>query len=505
MRHHNGSFIWILTRGLVVRDEDGIAIRMAGSQTDITEGKVADPLTGLPNRLYLLDKLQNAVEAYSQRPSLFAVLFLDLDRFKLVNDSLGHAAGDALLTGISSRLLSWLEGFRRTSGPQSIVARLGGDEFGILLHGPENIEAVFRFAEGLLKNLELPFLIEGRQVFATVSIGIALSTSAETPEHLVRNADTAMYYAKARGKSRYELFDESMRDRALARMEIEAGLRRAIEGNELMLYYQPQVSLLDQRVLGYEALVRWNHPQRGILSPGEFVPIAEETDLISHLGRWVLREACRQMAAWHQAWPSDPPLSISVNVAARQLNENDFPDFVAQALRESGLNPASLKLEMTESSIMDNPEKAAATLRRLKSMGLGLEIDDFGTGYSSLSYLQRLPFDTVKIDRSFVKELGTGAEASEIVRTILDLARSFNMHVVAEGVETVDQMNSLSALGCDTAQGFLFSKPVTPAAAAAGIEERSHLRRDFARLQNPSGAFVPQKKVDALVAPSVGV
>jgi len=211
------------------------------------------------------------------------------------------------------------------------------------------------------------------------------------------------------------------------------------------------------------------------------------------------------MAAWHQAWPSDPPLSISVNVAARQLNENDFPDFVAHALRESGLNPASLKLEMTESSIMDNPEKAAATLRRLKSMGLGLEIDDFGTGYSSLSYLQRLPFDTVKIDRSFVKELGTGAEASEIVRTILDLARSLDMHVVAEGVETVDQMNSLSALGCDTAQGFLFSKPVTPAAAEAGIEERSRLRSDFARLQNPSDESMPLKNVDELVATPLGV
>jgi diguanylate cyclase (GGDEF)-like protein/PAS domain S-box-containing protein len=484
MRHRRGAFIWVLSRGIAVRDTDGNAIRMAGSQTDITEGKVADPLTGLPNRLYFLDKVEHSIEGALQRGRLFAVLFLDLDRFKLVNDSLGHAAGDELLVGIAAKLRSSVRGAdSEFGGEASVVARLGGDEFAILLNGLSRKEDALIVADRILKQMSSPFQVSGRQMVASVSIGIALSSSANTPEDLVRNADTAMYYAKTGGKARYELFDEKMRDRALARIEIETDLRKAIDDHQLMLYYQPKVRLKDQRIVGYEALVRWNHPKRGLLGPGEFVPIAEDTDLILPLGRWVLKEACRQMAEWQRTMCCDPNLTVSVNVSFKQLTGMNLVEEVRDILAETGLNPECLTLEMTESTIMANAETALVTLGQLKDMHVALELDDFGTGYSSLSYLSRLPFDTVKIDRSFVRELGTGEEKSDIVKTILELASSMNLRVVAEGVETVDQIRELSALGCKYVQGFYFSRPVSPQATVVLMRERDNPALAFWRTQ----------------------
>jgi diguanylate cyclase (GGDEF)-like protein/PAS domain S-box-containing protein len=482
MRHKNGSFIWVLSRGIAVRNGAGSAVRMAGSQTDITEGKVADPLTALPNRLYFMDKLEASLEAVRQGGGLFAVLFLDLDRFKLINDSLGHGAGDELLVGIAGRLRSSVRGVQETR--QAVVARLGGDEFAILLPAiREGAEAAV-VAQRILDKLESPFHLGERQVFATVSIGIALSSSGSTPEELLRNADTAMYHAKAKGKARFAAFDEGMRERAVAHLEIETGLRKAIDGRQLILYYQPELSVTSRRVIGYEALVRWNHPERGILPPSEFIPIAEESELIVHLGKWVLKEACRQMAEWHAKFAFDPPLTISVNVSPRQLNQGGIIEDVERILAETGLAPECLKLEVTEGSIMQDAETALATLRRLKSLGIGLEIDDFGTGYSSLSYLQRLPFDTVKVDRSFIKELGVSAESSEIVKTIMELARSLQMEVVAEGVETEDQFQQLAALGCKYVQGFYFSRPVSAPATQILMVERDRMQRSFAALQS---------------------
>ncbi len=489
IRQKGGTFVWVLTRGIVVRDGAGAAIRMAGSQTDITHGKVADPLTGLPNRLYFLDRLEGTMEAVRSKSSEFAVLFLDLDRFKLVNDSMGHGAGDALLEGVSSRLRESLRSAvaSRDVGEGSFVARLGGDEFGILLcgiHGPSGAPNV---AQRILRDMNRPFLINGRQIFVGISIGVALNSTGTTPEELLSNADTAMYRAKTSGKARYAVFTVGMREQAVARLEIETELRKAIDNGQLVLHYQPQVSLTTQALTGFESLVRWKHPERGMIPPCEFIPVAEETDLIIPLGAWVLREACRQMASWQKRYSLDPPLTIAVNVSYKQLTDAGFLETVKNVLAETGLSPATVRLEMTESSVMTNPQESIDTLRRLKEIGLGLEIDDFGTGYSSLSYLSSLPFDTLKIDRSFVSELGVDGDRVEIVRSILELARSLSLDVIAEGVESKTQLQRLVALGCSRAQGYYFSKPVA-ADSVPALVEVENLKRAFARLQTQTGS-----------------
>jgi diguanylate cyclase (GGDEF)-like protein/PAS domain S-box-containing protein len=461
MRHKSGGYIWMLSRGIAVRDSSGNAIRMAGSQTDITEGKISDPLTHIPNRLYFIDRLESAIETARQQATLFAILFIDLDQFKMVNDSLGHAAGDELLIDVAGRLRASIRTTSRLGGDgQSVVARVGGDEFAILLGRIQHQAEASVVATRILERLSEPFHLEGRRMFVSASIGIALSSTGCTPENLLRNADTAMYHAKANGRGRSEFFDEAMRERVITRFETETDLRRAIDTQQLVVHYQPIVSGIDLHVCGFEALVRWNHPERGLILPGEFIPIAEESDLIILLGRWVLRESCRQMAEWHRSFAALRSLTINVNVSSRQLTDSRFVEDVELALAESGLDPKCLALEVTESSIMGNAEQTLATLDRLKAMNVRLEIDDFGTGYSSLSYLQRLPFDTLKIDRSFIRELSSGSDSLDIVRAIVEMAHSLRLEVIAEGVETGEQLRQLSGLQCNYLQGFLFSKPV---------------------------------------------
>jgi len=468
MRHKSGGYIWMLSRGIAVRDPAGNAIRMAGSQTDITEGKIVDPLTRIPNRLYFLDRLESALETVSPEDGPFAVLFIDLDQFKLVNDSLGHAAGDELLVDVAGRLRASIRTSARGNGhPPSVVARVGGDEFAVLLGHLEHDTDHSIVATRILERLSEPFHLEGRRMVVSASIGIALSFAGATPEDLIRNADTAMYRAKANGKDRFEFFTEAMREQVVNRFETEAGLRKAIEAQQLVLHYQPIFSASQQRLSGFEALVRWHHPERGLIQPGEFIAIAEESDLILLLDRWVLHEACRQMAEWQRSLPGLPHLSINVNISSRHLSDPRLVEEVEFALADSGLSPQSLAIEVTEGSLIGNTEEIRSTLDRLRAMKVRLEIDDFGTGYSSLSYLRRLPFDTLKIDRSFVRELSTGSDGRDIVKAIVEMAHSLRLEVIAEGVETEEQLHQLCTLGCDHLQGFLFSKPVDAAAANA--------------------------------------
>jgi diguanylate cyclase (GGDEF)-like protein/PAS domain S-box-containing protein len=469
----DGGYLWVLCRGIVVRDASQRIVRMAGSQSDITQGKVVDPLTGLRNRLYFIDRLEALIEECAGNAGAFAILFLDVDRFKIVNDSLGHETGDMLLIEIAQRLRSSVRSTDVSAriAFSSAVARFGGDEFAVLLENLHARSDATMVAERILTQFALHFEIHGRILFATVSIGVAMGDSAGTSNDLLRNADTAMYYAKTRGKARLEIFDESMRGRALARMELESDLRSAIDENNFLVYYQPEVSLTTGKVVGYEALVRWNHPERGIVMPGEFLPVAEETGLIVPLGQWVMHEACRQMAEWQRNHPQQPPLTISVNASSRELADPDLVPNVARILRETRLDPKSLRIEVTESFIVEDHDRTASTLRRLRELDVSLEIDDFGTGYSSLSRLHDYPFSTVKIDRSFVKDLDTEPESLHLVETILRLAHGLGLSVVAEGIETREQLVKLASLGCGYGQGYYFSRPVDSDSAQRAIQE----------------------------------
>lgn len=422
-----------------------------------------DALTGLPNRFLFIDRVDHAIKRTKrQKDYLFAVLFLDLDRFKVVNDSLGHIIGDQLLVAIAHRLEVCLR-------PADTVARLGGDEFTILLEDIKDISDATQVAERIQTELTLPFYLSGHEVFTAVSIGIALSTTGHNQaEDILRNADTTMYRAKALGKGRSEVFDPAMNTQLMARLQLETDLQRSLQRQELQLHYQPIVSLKSNKITGFEALVRWHRPEYGLVAAAEFIPIAEETGLIVPIGWWVLREACNQMRKWQLQFDLKP-LTISVNLSGKQFSQPDLIQQIEQILQETNLDPCSLKLEITESILVENAKSASAMLVKLQALGIRLSIDDFGTGYSSLSYLHQFPIDTLKIDGSFIHKIDVDVEKIEIVRTIVALAWNLGMDVVAEGVETNKQMYQIKSLKCDFGQGYLFSKPLDSETAEALI------------------------------------
>ena len=428
-----------------------------------------DSLTGLPNRAMFTELLKAEMENSKRRrdPHMFAVLFLDLDRFKNINDSLGHTHGDLLLVAFAERL-------ERALRPVDTLARFGGDEFAILLSGISDATDAVRVAQRIQDELSQPFVLDKNSAFASSSIGIALSsTGYDRPEDILRDADTAMYRAKENGKARYEVFDHGMHARAVSRLQLESDLRQAVEQKEFCVYYQPIVSLQTGRLAGFEALVRWNHPRRGLVSPADFIPVAEETGLIVPIGEWVLQEACRHIRQCQSAHPTHRSLSLSVNLSARQVAQPDLLDRIKEALAVSKLDAHCLKLEITESVVMENAEAAALMFKQLRALGVQLSIDDFGTGYSSLSYLHRFPLNYLKIDRSFVSRLTTDND-NAIVRTISTLARNLGMEVIAEGIETEEQYQQLRLLGCEYGQGYLFSHPVSKEGVAHLVAQDAH-------------------------------
>lgn len=466
MRHADGTWRWILVCGAAVRGPDGRALRIAGSKTDITNGKLADPLTGLPNRLSLLDVLDSWMDRLREDSvRQFAILFLDLDRFKLVNDSLGHVKGDHLLLGVSLRLSAALQSIPNADG---LVARLGGDEFVVLLDTTVDRDAPTHLANLIIRGMEPPFHLDGSLVFVSTSIGIAHSGEWSTsPESLLRDADTAMYHAKSAGRGRYAVFDSSMHARAVARLGLETDLRRAVDDQEFTLFYQPQADLRTGRLVGFETLIRWNHPTRGLLAPGEFIGVAEENGLILPIGRWVLEQGARQLAAWDATYPACRDLSISINLSARQFTDPTLASEVSRILTETGLKPQRLHLEVTESMLAEDPQMATEILKQLSSMGVSLEVDDFGTGYSCLGQLNRLPFDTLKIDRSFVQALDMERDGHKMIDSIVSLANSLGIQVIAEGIETAAHWTYIAHLGCQYGQGYYFSRPVDAESALA--------------------------------------
>jgi len=464
VRHRDGRLLSVETVGTNLLSEPTVGGIVLNTR-DISERKALerqlthqafhDPLTGLANRVLFLDRVSHALSLVRRHDQMLAVLFVDLDGFKTINDSLGHAAGDRLLAVVAQRLETCV----RTS---DTVARLGGDEFALLIEDATDDRAAAEVAERVAASVRHPILIEGKEVFMTASIGIATARDEGNASDLLRNADMAMYVAKSRGKARWERFEPGMHAKALERLDLEAELRHALDGgDQFLLLYQPIVQLQTGEVKGIEALVRWNHPQRGVLTPVQFIPLAEETGLIVPLGRWVLREACRQAQAWQVARAGGPPLTLTVNVSGYQLQYEGVVADVRAALADSGLDPRNLVLEITESVLMQQNETILERLRALKAVGVRLAIDDFGTGYSSLGYLQRFPIDILKIDKAFVDDIGaTGAEPA-LVRAIIALGDTLQLQTIAEGIELRQQWHGLRELGCEMGQGFLFARPVS--------------------------------------------
>ena len=447
----DGTYRWMLNRGIALFDEQGIAYRMAGSQTDITDSKhVAeqllqeafyDGLTKLPNRALFTDRLNQAITARDRIDSCFAILFMDLDRFKFINDSLGHLAGDNLLVETAERIKHLIR-------PADTFARLGGDEFVILLEDIKHLRYATLVAERIRDTFRTPFFLDNKEIFVTASIGIAFdSGNYRRPQDMLRDADIAMYRAKEGEPGSWVLFDDTMHNSTVKVLELQNDLRRALESDQFFIVYQPIIDIQTGKVSSLEALVRWNHPRRGVVLPGSFIPLAEETGLIIPIGEWVLNAVCRQIRKWHDQGLAVP---VAVNISARQLRDGNLADVISQCLRSYKISPDFLELEITESSVMSNWEIALENLSRLKALGLRLTLDDFGTGYSSLSYLNTLPVSKLKIDRSFIVELALQAKNHGIVQTILGLASNMKMSVVAEGVETHEQFALLKGDGLQT-------------------------------------------------------
>ena len=464
VRHRDGTYRWMLARGMAVRDSAASAHRVAGSQMDINLGKVTDALTGLPNRVLFNDRLNHCLERAKRYGGYsFAVIFIDLDGFTMINDSLGRPMGDQLLLCIARRLEQCLRSVDLVArlGAGHTVARLGGDEFTVLVDNIHNERDATTVAERIKTALSTPICLGEQEVFITACMGIAInSPHYEQGEDLIRDADTAMYRAKMEGKGRCETFDSEMRAKVVARIQLESELRGAIERKEFRVYYQPIVNLQTGRIAAFEALVRWQHPSRNLVFPDEFIGVAEETGMIVELEEYVLRESTQQARRWQQRYRIDPPLRIGINLSSKHFVQPDLLTKCRRILQESDLDPACLIIEITESTVVPRPDLAIATMTELKSMKIQVSMDDFGTGYSSLSYLQQFPFDHLKIDRSFVRQMHNSSNSFEIVRTITALAHNLNVSVVAEGVETIEQLTGLSRLGCEMGQGYLFSRPL---------------------------------------------
>lgn len=476
MMHKNGTYRWMLTRGIAVREADGTPTRMAGSQTDISLRKRAeeqlvrdafyDVLTGLPNRALFMDRLGHALKRLKRLMDGygFAVLFLDLDRFKVINDSLGHMTGDALLVETARRL-------EKCVRPGDTVARLGGDEFVVLFDDVRDVESARFIAERVQSILSTPFYVNACEVFSSASIGIALSSQEyDRPEDILRDADITMYRAKALGKARVEVFDPSMRAHAVSLLHMETDLRRALERDEFRVYYQPIVALGTDAIMSLEALIRWQHPQQGLVSPAEFIPLAEETGLIAAVGEWVLRKVCADIKEWQA--DGSQPVRVAVNISPVQLRRQGFVKSVTRILEEHRLGGESLGMEITENVLLDKTTATIEMLTELKELGIHIILDDFGTGYSSLSYLQHLPIDILKIDRSFVAKLTRDDEQTRIIETIILLGRNLGIDVIAEGIETDEQLERLKSIHCDQGQGFLFSRPIEGERVKAMIQTR---------------------------------
>lgn len=487
--HKLGHLVWMLLSISLVPDSNGNPLHLVLQFQDITDRKMEeerlvhdvfhDALTGLPNRALFMDRLSLAIErARRRKDQVFAVLFLDLDGFKAINDSLGHIMGDQLLIQVSRRLTACL----RTT---DTIARLAGDEFTILLEDLTDERESLRIVERLQKELERPCKLGTDDIPVTTSIGVTLSSpSYERAEEMLRDADMAMYRAKSAGKARYQLFDTEQHVPALDVANLGKDLEIAVEKEQLFLHYQPIVSLETGRLQAFEALVRWRHPQRGLISPTDFIPIAEETGSIIQIGNWVLREACLQVKRWQEKFPLYTSLAVTVNLSGKQFMQADLTDQVIEILQHARLDPRSLKLEITESVVMENIGTATVLLQQLRALGIELGVDDFGTGYSSLSYLHRLPINSLKIDKSFVKGMVEKREHAEIVKTILTLARSLGIRVVAEGVETLEQLTELRRLQCDAGQGFLFAKPADAETAETLLAFKNQWQTTIASLES---------------------
>ena len=480
LRHESGEYLWVYARGVILADKTGRAVRMAGSISSIAKRKetenqlihraLHDALTGLPNRVLFIDRLQQALRRFKRNNTLrFAVLYFDLDRFKFVNDSLGHSAGDSLLVSIARRLMSVIR-------PGDTVARMGGDEFAVLVSDIEDESDTALVSERIHTLFQQEFSIAGRGMYTSASIGVAVAAPQyQSPEEILRDADLAMYRAKRSETENTVIFDTTMHQAAITRLNMETDLRRALARGEFVVYYQPIVTLSERRIVAFEALLRWLHPEKGILAPESFLNIVEDTGMLATLSWWVLEQACSQAQQWRQVFVNGTPLGMSVNVSASMFRARDALQRVKRIVAESGIAPQDLSLELTERDVIDSEDATRSVLDELRAFGVKIHMDDFGTGYSSLSYLQRCSYDTLKIDRSFIQSLDSETQSAAIIKTIVGLGRMLNINVVAEGVESQHQIDALVSMDCPEAQGFWFSKPV-PAVEAAQLLQQKKLR-----------------------------